>query len=278
MSALTTKRKRTSSASWKKRSRPAAPDSARYTTYFDTLPIDVVALIAGFVVRQTCKTNECGARMGDYALQLLEAGGTLGDGAALEFGYWTDARKRVDVHDGLWLYSRGKGYKTTRRLAQLMGARLHTLALVDSGVTKAYANILRVHAKGLRNLYVHGRYRPRGWCEKLEALLEAVGELDFFFIEWDCGCGEELEKVLKKFVGRFKGIRICIHSCSECWNSPAGLYEAIVEQGSLVRCVNFDLCGDCVVVEELEELLMMDFSEVKDWGNQVAFYLNGVKV
>lgn len=88
-----------------------------------------------------------------------------------------------------------------------MGSRLHSVSMFN-GMTKAYADMLRVHAKGLRQLHVSG---IRGEFEWVTRVLSGAGELEFLSIEAnsynDVGRAGPINNV-----SRIKQVYIVLHS------------------------------------------------------------------
>lgn len=112
------------------------------------------------------------------AIQLLEVGGTLAEGAVIAVGSWVEFRhwsstKVPDRGLRLRLVMVGEGYKTTRRLAAVMGTQLYTVTI--SAITQGYVDLLRIHAKGLRRLQVSQCAGKLLWVPRL---LGGAGILD----------------------------------------------------------------------------------------------------
>lgn len=90
------------------------------------------------LVVQDISNDELDTRVSN-AINVLEVGGVHAKGAALAFGSWYEFRQapRTNVEEkGLRLATVGEGYKNTRRLTALIGARLHTVTMVG-GMTRS---------------------------------------------------------------------------------------------------------------------------------------------
>lgn len=106
-------------------------------SFFDLLPIEVEAIIVRLTISSDAAINGVlpTNQQAQTAIALLEAGGSLSDAAALEFGSWTECEIRPG-RTGLWLRTKGKTYSITRRIAELMQGRLHSLSFTRSRTKK----------------------------------------------------------------------------------------------------------------------------------------------
>lgn len=204
--------------------------------YFDTLNVDLTAKIASFVV-QDGSDDEVDTHSSN-AIRALEVGGVLAEGAAVAFGSWEEFRQtpHTNVEKGvLSLATVGEGYKKTRRLGALMGARLHTVAMLG-GMTKTYADILRVHAKGLRKLHVSGVCIDSSWIRRV---LSGIGNLDRLSIQL-MSCQRRPGAALIEGIPRIKEVHIQFKICCSLLFDFRRILRAATAPGSITRLITID--------------------------------------
>ncbi len=185
-------------------------------SFFDTLPLDMVAHVARLAQHATEK------RTAANGLALLRAGGSLTEGAKLAFIKWTDKfdyistrqelrskgieRQEAEKVDGLYLSTRGdKEFDLLSEVAEEIGESVFQLTVHVSIITLRYIRFIRKKLPNVCRLIVFGDL----YCEhkKFEKLLRAFNRLEYLELR-DLGCTCAWLPPLAAHIRRVKKLRL----------------------------------------------------------------------
>lgn len=127
-----------------------------------------------------------------------------------------------------------EGYKTTRRFASVIGARLHSV-FSRGGVTKEYADLLWEHAKGLRNVQVAGDV-----LLLLPRVISGITKLDRLSVEL-YSVYEKADVGLVDAVPRVKELHIKLEMAYGVELLFYDLWRTVIAPGSMSSAVKIDV-------------------------------------